>query len=167
MKKMLFALAAVAALGATQSTVAQGLGDAELAKTQELITILQGDKRQVMLDTLALTPKQLEKFTPIYDEYEAEMKKLMTSASNLNNRLFVADLGGMTDPEAKDIMKQAFKLRQERLSLLEKYAGKLEKELPATKVAQFVQIDNKIRALLDVAVAASIPLVTKAPNTTP
>ena len=166
MKKILFALAAVAALGATQSTVAQGLGAQELANTQELISLLQQDKRQVMLDTLALTPKQLEKFTPIYDEYEAEMKKLMTSASNLNNRLFVADLGGMTNPEARDIMKQAFKLRQERLSLLEKYAGKLEKDLPATKVAQFVQIDNKIRALLDVAVAASIPLVTKAPNTT-
>ncbi len=167
MKKILFALAAVTTLGATQPTLAQDLGAQELANTQELITLLQQDKRQVVLDTLALTPKQLEKFTPIYDEYEAEMKKLMTSASNLNNRLFVADLGGMTDPEARDIMKQAFKLRQERLSLLEKYAGKLEKELPATKVAQFVQIDNKIRALLDVAVASSIPLVTKTPNTTP
>ena len=166
MKKILFALTAVAALGATQSTVAQGLGAEELAKTQELITVLQADKRQVMLDTLALNPQQLEKFTPIYDEYEAEMKKLMTSATNLNNRLFVADLGGMTNPEAKDIMKQAFKLRHDRLALLEKYAGKLEKKLPATKVAQFVQIDNKIRALLDVAVASSIPLVTKAPTTT-
>jgi hypothetical protein len=166
MKKILFALTVVAALGTTQATVAQSVGAKELANTQELITLLQNDKRQVMLDTLALTPKQLEKFTPIYDEYEAEMKKLMTSASNLNNRLFVADLGGMTDAESKDIMKQAFKLRYDRLALLEKYANKLQKVLPATKVAQFVQVDNKIRALLDVAVTASIPLVTKAPKTT-
>ena len=85
----------------------------------------------------------------------------MTNASNLNNRLFVADYGGMTDVESKAIMKEAFKLRHERLSLLEKTAGKLEKKLPATKVAQFVQIENKITALLDVAVAASVPLVTK------
>jgi Spy/CpxP family protein refolding chaperone len=165
MKKILLAIAAVAALGATQTSVADSVGAKELAQTQELIKLLQNDKRQVMLDTLALTPQQTEKFTPIYDEYEAEMKKLMTNASNLNNRLFVADLGGMTNTEAKDIMKKAFKLRRDRLDLLQKYADKLDKKLPATKVAQFVQIDNKIRALLDVAVAASIPLVTKAPNT--
>ena len=30
-----------------------------------------------MLDTLALSPEQLSKFTPIYDEYQAEMKVLM------------------------------------------------------------------------------------------
>ncbi len=93
------------------------------------------------------------------------MKKLMTSASNLNNRLFVADLGGMTDQESKDIQKAAFKLRKDRLDLLEKYAGKLDKKLPATKVFQFVQVENKMQVLLDLAVAASIPIVTKEPGT--
>jgi hypothetical protein len=88
----------------------------------------------------------------------------MTSATNLSNRLFVADLGGMTDEESKAIMKDAFKLRRDRLDLLEKYAGKLDKKLPATKVAQFVQVENKIMALLDVAAAASIPIVTKTPG---
>jgi len=165
MKKILFAITAVAALGATQTTFAQSIGAKELADIQAQITALQADKRQVMLDTLALTPQQLEKFTPIYDEYQAERKKIMTAATNLNNRLFVADLGGMTDVESKDIMQQAFKLRHDRLSLLEKYAGKLERKLPATKVAQFVQVENKITALLDMAVALSVPIVTKTPNT--
>ncbi len=50
------------------------------------------------------------------------------------------------------------------VDLLEKYAGKLDKKLPATKVFQFVQVENKIQALLDVAAAASIPIVTKTPN---
>ena len=102
---------------------------------------------------------------PIYDEYQAEMKKLMTSASNLNNRLFVYDLGGMTDEGSKSIMKAAFKLRNDRLDLLEKYANKLDKKLPATKVFQFVQVENKMQVLLDLALASSIPIVTKTPNT--
>jgi len=164
MKKIIVALAGIAALSASQMTIADSVGAAELANTQELIAALQADKRQVMLDTLALTPQQLEKFLPIYDEYQAERKIIMTNASNLNNRLFVADYGGMTDVESKDIMKQAFKLRHDRLSLLEKTAGKLEKKLPATKVAQFVQVENKIQALLDVAMAASVPIVTKKPG---
>ena len=165
MKKIMIALAGVAILGASPMTFAQSPGADALADTQVLISQLQADKRTIMLDTLALKPEQLAKFTPIYDEYLAEMKKFWTDATNLSNRLFVADYGGMTDAESKAIMKQAFKLRHERLDLLEKYAGKLEDKLPSTKVFQFVQVENKTQALLDVAAAASIPIVTKTPNT--
>jgi hypothetical protein len=165
MKRILFALTAVAALGATPTTFAEPVGAAELARTQEIISALQADKRQVMLDTLALNPEQLSKFTPIYDEYQAEMKQLMTAGSKLSNRLFVADYGGMTDESSKAIRKEAFKLRNDRLALLEKYADKLEKKLPSTKVLQFVQVENKMQVLLDLAVAASVPIVTKTPNT--
>lgn len=165
MKKMMIALAGVAALSATPAISADSVGAAELAKTQELITAIQADRRQVMLDTLGLNKEQLAKFTPIFDEYQAEQSKLMTAATNLGNRLFVADYGGMTDEESKSIMKEAFKLRHDRLALLEKYAGKLDKKLPSTKVFQFVQVENKITTLLDLAAAATIPIVTKEPNT--
>jgi len=165
MKKIVIALASVAALSGSPMTFADSVGAAELANTQALIKELQADKRAVMLDTLALKPDQLAVFTPIYDEYQAEMKKLMTASTNLRNRLFVADFGGMTDVESKAIMKDAFKLRKDRIDLLDKYAGKLDRKLPSTKVFQFVQVENKIQALLDVAAAASIPIVTKTPNT--
>jgi hypothetical protein len=164
MKKILFALAAIAALGAPAMTLAQS----QTYLTPEaaaLVNDLQTDKRAVMLQTLALNDEQLAKFTPIYDEYQAEMEKLLTGAINLRNRLFVADYGGMTDPESKDIMAQAFKLREERLELLKKCAGKLDRQLPATKVFQFVQVENKIQALLDVTAAVAIPIVSKTPNT--
>lgn len=165
MKKILIALACIAAIGPTQASFADSVGAKELADTQELIRAIQTDRRQIVLDTLALEPDQLAEFTPIFDEYQAEQAKLMTSATNLSNRLFVADLGGITDEESKSIMKDAFKLRHERLNLLEKYSGKLDRKLPSTKVAQFVQVENKIIALLDVAAAVSIPIVTKEPNT--
>ena len=165
MKKIAIALASVAALSGSPMTFAESVGSAELANNQALIKELQTEKRQVMLDTLKLTPEQSAKFTPIYDEYQAEMKKVMTKGSNLRNRLFVADYGGMTDVESKQIQKEFFALRRDRVDLLDKYAGKLDKELPATKVFQFVQVENKIQSLLDVAAAASIPMVTKTPNT--
>ncbi len=165
MKKIVIALAGIAALGGvTQASFAQSVGAQELARTQEVIGAIQSDRRQVMLDTLALKPEQLEKFLPIYDEYQAEQAKLMTSASNLGNRLFVADLGGITNEESKSIMKDAFRLRHERLNLLQKYADKLDKKISATKVAQFVQVESKIMALMDVAAAATVPIVTKEPN---
>ena len=164
MKKFLLALTALAALGASGVTLAQSKTYLT-PEAQATITELQKDKRAVMLATLALNDEQLAKFTPIYDEYQAELKKLYTAANNLGNRLFVADYGGMTDDESKAIMKEFFQLRGERLKLIEKYAGKLDKKLPATKVFQFVQVENKIQALLEVAAAASIPIVTKTPST--
>ncbi len=163
MKKTLFVLTAIAALGVSEVTLAQtksSLTD----EAQATIAQLQADKRAVMLQTLGLNDQQMKKFIPIYDEYQAEMKKLYTGANDLGNRLFVADLGGMTNDESKDIMKRFFELRGQRLKLLEKYAGKLQDKLPALKVFQFVQVENKIQALLDVAAAASVPIVTKTPN---
>jgi hypothetical protein len=165
MKNVLIALAGVVALSSTPATFADAIGDAELARTQELINAVQADRRQVVLDTLALKPEQFAQFDPIFTEYQAEQAKLMTSATNLGNRLFVADYGGMTDEESKAIMKEAFKLRHDRLALLEKYAGTLDRKLPSTKVFQFVQVENKITSLLDLAAAASFPIVTKTPNT--
>jgi hypothetical protein len=165
MKKILIAAVGVVALGTTPMTFAQSVGDSELANTQEFIKELQTDKREIMLNTLALKPDQLAVFTPIYDEYQAEMKTLYTTGTNLLNRLFVADYGGMTDEESKALQKAYFKLRHDRLDLLEKYSRKLDRKLPETKVLQFVQVENKVQALLDVAAAASIPIVTKTPNT--
>jgi hypothetical protein len=165
MKKILIAVAGVAALGVTPMTFAQSVGASELANTQQLIKELQADKRTIMLNTLALKPDQLAEFTPIYDDYQAEMKKLYTEGTNLRNRLFVSDYGGMTDDESKAIQKEFFKLRHDRLDLLEKYSRKLDRKLPEVKVFQFVQVENKTQALLDLAAAAEVPIVTKTPNT--
>ena len=80
MKKILIAVASIVALGATPMTFAQSVGANELANTQELIKELQADKRAIMIGTLALTPAQLAEFTPVYDDYQAEMNKRITSA---------------------------------------------------------------------------------------
>lgn len=164
MKKILIAAAGVAALSMSPMTFAESVGAAELAKTQELIKELQADKRTIMLDTLALTPDQKAAFLPIYDEYQAELKELYTEGTNLRNRLFVADYGGITDDESDKLQKEFFKLRRDRLDLLEKYSRKLDNKLPETKVLQFVQVENKVQALLDVAAAATVPIVTNPPG---
>jgi hypothetical protein len=160
MKKILIAAAGAAALSMSPMTFADSVGDAELAKTQALIKELQADKRTIMLETLALTPDQKAAFLPIYDEYQADMKVLYTEGTNLRNRLFVSDYGGITDTESKSLQKEFFKLRHDRLDLLEKYSRKLDNKLPETKVLQFVQVENKVQALLDVAAAATIPIAT-------
>jgi len=155
MKKILIAFAAVAALGAAETTLAQGANakdDAEL-----LISQIQTDKRAIVLSTLQLTDPQVQAFTPIYDEYQREMKDLFGRGSEIINK-FAANYGAMTDDAAKDIMKDFFKLRDDRNAVLEKYSKRMQKALPPTKVLQWLQVENKLNALLDVEAAASIPI---------
>jgi uncharacterized membrane-anchored protein YhcB (DUF1043 family) len=153
MKKVLIALAAIAALGAAEPTPAQSLND----DTQLLISKIQTDKRAVMLSAMNLTDAEVTAFTPIYDEYQAEMKKLFTRSSDLLNK-FASNYDSMTDDAAKDLLKESFELREDRTDLLKKYAGKLEKKLPATKVLRFVQVEQKLTTLLDWQAAQIIPL---------
>jgi hypothetical protein len=64
----------------------------------------------------------------------------------------------MTDETAKAILKDWFKIRDQRNDLVEKYAKKYSKVLPPKKVLRWVQIEHKLNTLLDAQTAAMIPL---------
>lgn len=150
----LAALLAIAGVGAASAQGTVNMTDQD----QLLISQIQTDKRAVVLKTMNLTDAQVKVFTPIYDQYQAEMKKLLQRNSDLVNK-YAATYETMTDADAKKLLEEAFKLRIDRTETLRKYARKMEKVLPATKVLRFVQIENKLTALLDWQAAQLIPLV--------
>lgn len=150
----LAALLAIAGVGAASAQGTVNMTDQD----QLLISQIQTDKRAVVLKTMNLTDAQVKVFTPIYDQYQAEMKKLLQRNSDLVNK-YAATYETMSDADAKKLLDEAFKLRIDRTETLRKYARKMEKVLPATKVLRFVQIENKLTALLDWQAAQLIPLV--------
>lgn len=155
MTKLLVAFTALAAFGVADAALAQGTNVKD--DTELLISQIQTDKRAVVLSAMQLTDAEVLAFTPIYDKYQADMKKQFERAVEMLNK-FAANYGSMTDDAAKDILKDWFKLRNERNATLEKYAKQLGRELPPTKVLQWVQIENKLNALLDVQAAGVIPV---------
>ncbi|NJD30429.1 MAG: hypothetical protein FIB04_00880 [Gammaproteobacteria bacterium] len=155
MKTLLIAFTAVAAFGVADAALAQGANVKD--DTQLLISQIQTDKRAVVLSAMQLTDAEVLAFTPIYDKYQADMKKQFERAVEMLNK-FAANYGSMTDDAAKDIMKEWFKLRDERNDTMKKYAKEMGRALPPTKVLQWVQIENKLNALLDVQAASVIPV---------
>lgn len=155
MKKLLITLSAMAALGAAGAAFAQTSSTQD--DTEVLIGQIQADKRAVVLKTLELSDAQVAAFTPIYDEYQRENKALLGRGSDLVNK-FAANYGSMTDDAAKAILKDWFKLRDDRVALMRKYAKKFQRVLPATKVLQWVQVENKLNLILDVQAARIIPI---------
>ena len=155
MKQIVVALTALAAFGAAEASLAQAVNTRD--QNELIISQIQTDKRAVVLSALQLTDTQVAAFTPIYDEYQREMKDLFARGSAVIEK-FAANYGSMTDDAAKDIMKDFFKVRNERNALLEEYAKKFGRVLPATKVLQWVQVENKLNALLDAEAASIVPL---------
>ena len=156
MKKILIAVAAVAAIGAAETTLAQTAPNSR-DQTELLISQIQTDKRAVVLSAMEMSDAEVAKFTPIYDAYQAEMKGIMTRGTEVVNK-FASNYDTMTDDAAKAILKDFFKVRDDRNALVKTYAKKMEKELPATKVLRWVQIENKLNALLDFEAARIVPL---------
>jgi hypothetical protein len=152
-RKAVFTLAACAALGAPYAVNAQSTHDEQ----QQLIAQIQTDKHAIVLKTLALDDAQVQAFTPIYDRYQVERKKLFDRAVDLLE-LYASNYETMTDEAARKILKDWFSLQDDEVALTRKYARQLEKVLPPAKVIRFVQIENKLDTLVQLRAVANIPL---------
>jgi len=156
MKK--FMVAAAAAMVFSLPNAAPVQAQTSYDDAQVLLAQIQSDRRAVVLKGLDLTDAEVARFTPIYDEYQGENKVIAERYMDVINK-FAANYASMTDDAASDIMKDWFKLVDDRVSLTRKYAKKLEKALPAAKVLRWVQIENKMTVLTNFEAARIIPLV--------
>jgi hypothetical protein len=65
----------------------------------------------------------------------------------------------LSDEKAKQLTVEMLTVEEAEVNLRKSYAPKLGKILPAKKVVRYLQIENKIRALLKYELAAGVPLV--------
>jgi hypothetical protein len=74
---------------------------------------------------------------------------------------YAADFRGksLTDEKAKKLIDEAVAIEQAEANLKSTYAPKLSKVLPVKKVARYLLIENKIRAVVKYDLAQGVPLV--------
>jgi hypothetical protein len=154
-KPVLFALGltALTALAAPVVSQAQSAVDDQ----QQLLAQIQTDRRAIVFKTMNLDDAQVRAFTPVYDAYMAERKKLADRGGELLNA-YASNYDSMTDDAAKGILKDWLKLQDDDTALTREYAKKLGKVLPPTKVLRFVQIENKLDAILRLPAVRGVPL---------
>jgi hypothetical protein len=153
MTKPFVALAAVAGCMLAGPTLAQSIND----ENQVLLSQIQTDKRAIVLKGLQLSQPESAAFIPIYDEYQAEQKKIADRVIATLDK-FAANYDSMTEDAAEGILKDWFGIEDDRIELTRKYAKKLDRVLPAQKVLRFVQIENKLNTLVAMQAARVIPL---------
>ena len=153
MKKMILCLVAVAmVIGGT----AQAQSNYEELLRQDLRTM----KTAVVTDAMMLSDEEGDAFWPVYREYDLELQKIWDRRLELI-RSYAASYEQMNDETADKIMKDALKLREDRLKLRATYYKKMKKEVGAILAARFSQIDGVIQNIVDLQIASELPLVIR------
>src|SRR6266540_5843212 len=110
---------------------------------------IKADKKLVVATNMELTESEAKGFWPIYEAYQKDLQKINRRLANLLES-YAADFQGksLTDEKAKKLIDEAVAIEQAEANLKSAYAPKLSKALPVKKVARYLQIENKIRAVV-------------------
>ena len=145
------------ALAADQPVVNEKFSDLEPA-IQMLRQEVGKDRRAIVKANMLLTESEAARFWPLYDEYRGEMVKQGDRRVKLITD-YAANRDSMSEDEANRILRERLDIEKEKIDIREKYAKKFQKELSARTTARFFQIDQKLDAAVDAALAARIPLI--------
>ena len=121
---------------------------------------IKADKKLIVAENMGLTDAEAKKFWPLYEAYQADLQKLNKRLAKLIlDYAEVYNKGSVPDATAKKLLNEALAIQEAEVKLKRSYVPKLEKALPEMKVARYIQIENKIRAIINYELAAQIPLV--------
>lgn len=121
---------------------------------------LKADKKLLVASNMELTDAEAKAFWPVYDSYQKDLEsvnkqlgKTITEYADAFNK------GSISNDTAKKLLGEALSVEEQETKLKRTYAEKLEKVIPATKVARYIQMETKIRSLIKFEMAQQIPLV--------
>jgi hypothetical protein len=125
-----------------------------------LIQKIKADKKLLVTANMDLTDAEAKQFWPLYDAYQKELEKInQRLGSTIKEYADTLDKGPIPNETATKLMNEALSVQEAELALKREYAAKIGKVLSGAKTARFIQIENRIRAVLNAEISRQIPLV--------
>lgn len=124
---------------------------------------IKADKKLLVATNMNLTDAEAKNFWPLYEGYQKELEQInqrVLTAIKGYADAYNAGKGEISNDAAKKLLAEALSVEESELKLRQSYSAKLSKVLPTTKVVRYLQIENKIRAIVKFELAAQIPLVS-------
>ena len=120
---------------------------------------MMGDKKLIVAANMALTDAESKAFWPIYDAYQAELQKINEQLGTIiADYARMHNAGKLTDARARALMDRYLGAEEAEVRLKRTFAKRLDKVLPGVKVTRYLQIENKIRAIVKYELAGEVPL---------
>ena len=145
----------------TVSAIAQPASGTSSDTNMEILKEkLKADKKLLVAGNMELSDAEAKKFWPLYDSYQMDLNQVnLKLGETIKAYAEAFNKGSLPDATAKQLLNDALSVEEQENKLKRTYAQKLEKVLPYNKVARYIQIENKIRAVIKMELAQQIPLV--------
>ena len=145
----------------SQNPSASAGADTQEKNVQAYIELMRADVRQqkaeIMGAVMLLSADDATKFWPIYNDYDAALSRL-SDQRVANIQEYARTYDQMTDEKADQLIKNAMAYRNRRTALLEKTYERVKQSLGAITAARFVQVENQLLEIIDLQIAANLPI---------
>ena len=140
---------------------ASQVDDEDVARFLDLVRADISQQRVDLISTaMRFEPSESAAFWPIYREFEAELTAIADARLALI-RDFAANFETMSDAKARELGEQALALAGRRHELRQQYFARFADEISPVIATRFLQVDNQLQMILDLQLAAEIPLIQK------
>jgi len=154
-----FAQTAKPAAPAPKGAAATTAGREQNLKTyvELLRSDLRTQKVAVITQIMGFTESEDQAFWPVYRQYETELARLNDERLQ-GIELYSKTYTNLSDATANDLVTRALDLEARRVALKQKYYSQLKAVMSPKTAARALQVENQILLLLDLQVAASLPV---------
>jgi D-alanyl-D-alanine dipeptidase len=119
---------------------------------------VQADKTEIITRNMNFTEEQAKAFWPVYREYAHEQQKIGDQRVALIKD-YAANYDKIDDAQADNYIQRAMKYEEAMASLRKNYIPKFKKAIGAKQTAKFLQVDNRLSLLVNVQLAALLPII--------
>ena len=119
---------------------------------------IRSERKKVVAANMPLTETEATKFWPLYDRYIAETIKVNDVRFALLKD-YAKSYENTTEEQADNFIKRWVALDGDNIQLRLKYIPEFEKVISHKKTAMFFQIDRRVSMMIELQLAAQVPLV--------
>ena len=125
---------------------------------QQIQADLKADRQAVVGANLPLSEGEARAFWPVYKEYRGEIEKLGERLGKVIVA-YAANFESMNDTKANAFFSEWLAIERDKVAMRDKFVPRVRSVLPVQKAARFFQIENKLDAVVNLALAEEIPLL--------
>jgi len=159
---MMFVVCLGPAVASAQNTKVLAPEETREANLRAYADLLRSDvraqKSAILTELMEFSESEEAKFWPVYREYETALAKINDDRLALINE-YAAHYATLTDTVADRLARGALDVEARRQDLKRRYYERFASVLSPKTAARFLQVENQILLLLDLQIAASLPLV--------
>jgi len=133
----------------------------EETNTRAYIELLRTDvkksKSQIMGEVMQLDTDEAQKFWPLYKDFETDLSKLGDQVVAAVST-YAENYGKMTDALADQLANKVLSIEQQRNALKKKHYDRMKASLGGITAMRFLQVENQLERLVDLQIAAQLPI---------